>query len=798
MRVVHPDVAASGTRTRTGTLTGRIKELRPSTPDLVDAAFLLTLLVVGLLGFATTFSSARYLVVGTLGALLGILASHVANVLRWHWLTVVVGTAALFFALGGALALREHVIVGFVPSLTTLGDLARLSISGWKGLLTTLPPVDGEGPYLVLPYLIGLAGGSVGFAVARRTRSVWLASVVPVGVLAGVIALGTLDAALPVLQGVALALVGVAWLVVRYMRRSRLGASSGRGTWTRWVSGAVLAAVALTGGALLSEQVPGARTPRFVLRAYVQPPLDVDRYPSPLVGFKKYSSDSQPLYREPLLRVDGVPAGTLVRFAVLDDYHGTDFGAAAGTPGDILTGFQRIGARVPGAPAGDTVARVTILPGYAAQTDLNVWLPSVGPAATVAFEGENAADHAANFRYNIGASQGLVPDRLKAEDAVAWTGSRVPTDAGALPRAEGIVVLADAASAFAQSSFDAWGAKAGDPWARLMAVANHLRQDGTWTNGTAAGERMYLPGHGQRRLAGFLNDLAGSDEHYAATFALAANRLGFPARVVLGAPVPPGGVIEGQHVKAWVEVRLADRGWVAIPTDVFTPDRSKKPSKVPPQDVEKDTSVHVPPPNPARPPGSFDALFNVSSSGDPFDPKRDDNPWLLWLALLGRYAGPPAALVFGLVAFILGAKALRFHRRRTRGHATARVVGGWREYVDRLRDLGIGVPPEGTRREQAAAVGVPAARTLAEGADRLVFGTGEPDVAASEAYWAEVTSARADAVVGLAPWRRALVALNPRSLVPLSRDRLPTASIRPSMPRRGARRIASLRKRVAP
>ena len=46
--------------------------------------------------------------------------------------------------------------------------------------------------------------------------------------------------------------------------------------------------------------------------------------------------------------------------------------------------------------------------------------------------------------------------------------------------------------------------------------------------------------------------------------------------------------------------------------------------------------------------------------------------------------------------------------------------------------------------------------------------------------------------------RRALVALNPRSLVPLSRDRLPTASIRPSMPRRGARRIASLRKRVAP
>lgn len=72
-----------------------------------------------------------------------------------------------------------------------------------------------------------------------------------------------------------------------------------------------------------------------------------------------------------------------------------------------------------------------------------------------------------------------------------------------------------------------------------MAIADALRTNGSWSNGTKQGEQMYLPGHGVGRLARFTAELVGSDEHYAAAYALMVNRLGYPARVVLGRPSEP-------------------------------------------------------------------------------------------------------------------------------------------------------------------------------------------------------------------------------------------------------------------
>ena len=72
-----------------------------------------------------------------------------------------------------------------------------------------------------------------------------------------------------------------------------------------------------------------------------------------------------------------------------------------------------------------------------------------------------------------------------------------------------------------------------------MAIADALRTNGSWSNGTKQGEQMYLPGHGVGRLARFTAELVGSDEQYAAAYALMVNRLGYPARVVLGRPSEP-------------------------------------------------------------------------------------------------------------------------------------------------------------------------------------------------------------------------------------------------------------------
>ena len=76
--------------------------------------------------------------------------------------------AVVFFLLGGPLCLRSVGDTAFVPGGQTLSTLVDQAIFGWKDLLTTLPPVDGDGPLLVLPWLLGPARRPPG-DLARRT-----------------------------------------------------------------------------------------------------------------------------------------------------------------------------------------------------------------------------------------------------------------------------------------------------------------------------------------------------------------------------------------------------------------------------------------------------------------------------------------------------------------------------------------------------------------------------------------------------------------------------------------------------
>ena len=143
------------------------------------------------------------------------------------------------------------------------------------------------------------------------------------------------------------------------------------------------------------------------------------------------------------------------------------------------------------------------------------------------------------------------------------------------------------------------------PARQLAAVAATLKA-GAWSDGTFAGETEYLPGHYQGRLQRFLagKQLVGSDEHYAATFALMASRIGFPARVVLGAVTPTDGVVKGKDVVAWVELQT-DAGWVTVDRTAYIPDRTKHPDDNPPDPVSNSQALDVPPPNPAQPPANL-------------------------------------------------------------------------------------------------------------------------------------------------------------------------------------------------
>lgn len=765
MRVIHAQVAPG---TSTGrTLTARLELLRPSRDDLVDAGFLLLLCAVALAGFVTSFDGPRFALVAGVGALVGLLAGHVTHRLRWSWAAAVALAGLAYFALGGPLAVPHLALWGFVPSVASVGFLGRSLVTGWMEFVTTLAPVDGAGPFLALPLALALLASSIGHVVARRTRAAWPALLAPLLLWVLVIALGTLDAPLVRLQGLGFAVLGIGWLAVRFPRR-RTVLGTDRPGRAQLALGAVMLFGALAGGLALAPVLPGTDTPRAVLRSELEPPIDVRQYPTPLVGFRTFSGQDLKLYWDkPLLQVDGVAAGSLLRFAVLDRWSTAAWSGLG--DGDLDgSGFQRLGARVPNGPlAGVVEAKVTVLADYAANPSLNAWVPSLGEVAAVGFVGPSAQQHRDHYRFNLSTDQGFLPDRLGAGDVLNVASAPLPQYAalaGAPPPGDG-ARQDDAGSAFLASTTQRLAGGDADQWAQLSRLAQALRR-GAWSDGTRAGEQQYLPGHGQYRLNQFVTgpQFVGSDEQYAAAFALMASRLGYPARVVFGAEVPAGGEVRGKNVQAWVELSVQDHGWVTVPASAFTPDRSKKPDPNQQQNNEQESIQNVPPPNPVPPPGTYEEMTDTDPASARAELPVADQFWRTFWAV-ARWVGPPLGVLALIVGTILGSKAVRAWRRRTRGAHSTRIAGGWAEVLDAARDAGRPLPPTATRLEQSALLGRADVTELAVQANGAVFRGGDLDQHHVTDYWTAVHAARTSMLRDLPWWRRPLARLNLASLL---------------------------------
>jgi hypothetical protein len=765
MRVIHAQ-AEPGTPTGR-TLTARLRLLRPGTADLVDAGFLFALCALALSGFVTGFDDLTFMVVSVVGLLVGLLAGHVANVFRWPWASALGMAGLAYFLLGGPLAVSRLTLWGFLPTGASLTSLGTSLVTGWMEFLTTLAPVDGDGEFLALPLALALLAGAGGLCVARRSRTPWTALLVPVTLFVLVIALGTLDAPLLVPQGLGLAALAMGWLAVRHPRR-RTVLGSGRPGRVQVALGAGMLAAALAGGALLAPVLPGTGTDRTVLRSQLEPPIDVRQYPSPLVGFRTFSGQDLKLYWDkPLLQVHGVAPGSLLRFAVLDRWSGAAW-SGLGEASVEGSGFQRLGARVPNPPlAGVVDAQVRVLPDYAGNASLNAWVPSLGEVSSVGFEGETAQQHRDEYRFNLTTDQGFVPDRLRSGDVLSVASAPLPqfatiTDSPAPGDGDR---QDDATTTFLASTTQRLASGDAQQWAQLAFVAQALKQ-GAWSDGTRAGEEQYLPGHGQYRLNQFVTgqQFVGSDEQYAATFALMASRLGYPARVVFGAEVPAGGEVRGKNVEAWVELSVQGHGWVSVPTSVFTPDRSKQPDPNQRQNNEQESIQNVPPPNPVPPPGTYDEMQDT----DPASARAELPPaeafWRSFWAI-ARWVGPPLGALALIVGTILGLKALRARRRRTSGAPATRIAGGWNEVLDAARDAGRPLPLAATRLEQGELLGRDDVQGLAVQANAAVFGAGDIDQQRVSDYWAGVADARRAMVRDLPWWRRPLARLNLASLL---------------------------------
>jgi hypothetical protein len=743
----------------------------------LDAAFVLALTGAALAGLGSSFTESEFWWIGMLGAFLAVLTTVVVVVmLRWPSAVAALVVVVWYFLLGPVLTLRSQGLAA--PGPTSWRVLVDEALFGWKDLLTTLPPVDGESRLLALPWLLGLVTGLLAMALSLvRTRRPLVAAPLPLlpplALLSLVILLGVGRPESLWLQGGVFAVLALAWLGLRYGRAS----TPVKGTQSQLVrigTGAALVGVAGLLALPVGTWASGGDEDRVILRSQVDPPFDVGQYPSPLASFRRYvelpkgKTSALNLHDVTLFTIEGVPAGARVRLAVLDRYDGVVWGASNNAqPGAENDTYQRVSSVIDNPVDGTGVdARVTIGPGWS-----GVWLPTVGALQSLRFLSEDQEALSESFRYNLGTSSAVVPAGVHPGDVYTFTSVSPRDELTPESAPSGNVGPAAEAAGFLDTQAVQWSEGERQPMRRVLAIARHLKSEGKYSDGVIESEKIYHAGHNRYRLTddtGGVNSpfLVGNDEQYAAWMALLANRIGVPARVVFGAIVPDGGTVTGADVHAWVELQVADGTWRTLPTELFMDDdRPAEQQTTRPQQLSGSV---VPPPAPIPPPSTAgeqnDADMKVRKNKSTAKQATDEaaGPVTQWLGRAVRYVAAPLLALVILLSSVVVAKLLRRRRRRTRTKVSARFVGAWRELVDHARDLGQPIPVGFgvTRREQSAEIVSPGARSLAHRADSHVFGPRVPRPRDAEAYWREVDHERATMSASVGRWQRIRAALS--------------------------------------
>ncbi|HVT64501.1 MAG TPA: transglutaminase-like domain-containing protein [Mycobacteriales bacterium] len=732
----------------------------------VDIAFLSALTLLALVGFKASYAGWAFFALGAFGLALGIALASLSRRLEQPLVVVAALTVLLFFVVGSVSAPHDA-YAGFLPSANSIQEMAKAVIEGWKELLTTYRPVGTTGALLCIPYLLGLLAGVIGHTAARRTSITTLALLPPVGVLALGILFGTRHPQSLVLQGSCFAAVAIGWAAARARRGKIAGETQHRGLGSRVAAAAGLLAAAGGLSLVVGPALPFANAnSREVLRT--QPPVDPGAYPSPLSGFRLYRSPTTPTsrYDKPLFRVaTPVPAGARLRIATMDSYNDVAWGVADETSaGSDLPGFARVGSNIPqDEPGPKAQLSIAIEPGYS-----GVWVPTGGSLSTIHFGGARTDELAASLRYDAVNDTAVAPVGLHEGDSITETVTSLPTlDLDQLSKATPARSPDLATSVYGPLATIAqrWARQASDPAVATANIASYLYKNGRYSDGND--HTNTLAGNSLGRLVTFTQgqQIAGNDEQYAATMALMANAMGMPARVVLGAEIPPTGLVEGKDIEAWVELDIAGAGWSILPPYTTYENRNHKALPQPKAPVREEATRPVPPPVNA-PPASRSQDPNNASAPAPKSPPRHHRGLHVpgFIVALLRDVGIPLLVIAGLASLIIGAKLQRRRRRRHRGTPSARIAAGWLEVLDTAGDLGIRVGVRDTRREQASAINPPALLPLARSADVATFAPLAPSEVEAAQFWKALMLA-VERLRTQASWQRRIYAMvNTRSL----------------------------------
>ena len=695
------------TRNRLLTITQRFATFRTRLP--IWSLLVLALLFAGpVAAFEPVFGGGVGAIAAGAGVACGLLIATASTRWRWDALTTVLSVIVTYFLLGSAAALRAEALYGFLPTGKTLQVMVLGSFRAWKDLLTLTPPVSVySGPALV-PWMCGLVCAVLAGLITARSGRAVLGSI-PL-VLMGVISVffGLSHHALPVWAVLAWwALLAAWWALAAQYQRITLGqdvlvgrspSGGGEATAVRqsrstvYVGTRLLGALAVlavsVGVALPAAAFLGAGGTRIVGRDLVDPPLDIQAYPSPLSSFRHYTTD---LKDETLLTVSDLPENQRVRIAAMDVYDGTTFGMST-KRGDGHTGYIPVESTIPGRAEGDSLVTVTTngLSGP--------WVPVLGNASEIAFTGAGSAAQkdglyvdtwanaalttgpAGTMTYNVRTS---FAEPVRDEDLASLSVVPLSTTDKNVP--EG---LATKVSEITQNASTALSA--------ARAIEHYLANNGYYLNENTQFSRPGVRTDRLERMLSSDDQLIGDDQQYSALMALMLHQLGMNARVVMGA-YPEGGsqggpaTLRGSDIRAWVEVEFEGGVWAVFDP---TPPRDHTPQT----QVPKPRSVPRPqvlqPPEPPEAPAELPPTTR-DQNADPMEPPAEPFPW-------GLVAGISGGILLILLPplVILLFKAGR-RRRRRRAAAVGALVGSWDEVVDLAADSGLTIEVGRTRQEIA-------------------------------------------------------------------------------------------------
>lgn len=779
---------------------------------VVDVTAATAATILASFAFRSVFGGLRWLLIAAVAAVLATVLAAVSRQRRWSpLLTAAVGAAGLL--LGGGLSVPDDAIAGFLPGPGTPGAILDGATRGWARILTTVPPVGTFDRLGAIVWATTFLATFVAVLLARGTRSAGAPALPSLVVLVVGILVGTAVAGSVLLSGTALMALLLVWITQRWRRRREtLRVAGSTRDHQRITAVAFVAGVVVVGG-LLAPVLPGAhRRDRVVVRDETEPPFDPREHTSPLSEYPHWRDLALPAgadrpSQDPILTVEGLPDGVPLALATLDLYDGSAW--VVGGSGADATGssrFVRVGTdldaaatKAPGAssPAPDApTERVTVQvrnDGYTGS-----WVPLPAGATSLRFQGDRAGTLQRELRYNpttgTAALTGAlaVGDRYTASASVpkvAFTVGDARAKLVGAAEVDGSVVLPPVADPTDSLANRAAGLSAGSTaYAQAAAIERALTSKGTgyFSDGRGGDAPVITAGHTAAKLKAFLSQTGadgrqlyvGNAEKFAAAMAVIAREADLPARVVVGfrddaddeaRPERSGDTVTftADQYDAWVEVAFEGVGWVAF---FPTPPRSNG-TPPPPETTEPEVkNAEVQPRPPIVPPPNLDALSQ--------DQKKDkakqreavagaDRGLPAWLVTTLIGGGSVLGVVAVVVGGILGWKAWRRRRRRTKGGEVAQLSGAWREMADSLRDAGQPVARDGTRLEVASAI-PPVEWDGAEGfaaqVDAAMFGPTDPDPAQVDAVWSEVDALRSHLRANRGRFGRLRLALNPRTL----------------------------------